>query len=177
LALRWQRRVVLPAVLLPMLNPDEQVQLVTQLVDGQSLACSRFGLWLVNPDSAIRMNWELISKVRLQGNTLTVLTAEQITTTDDGVVVLQDLPPAVFELLGTGRLTDAVHTRVRRSVVASRYLGWPAGGGWVVLRRVPGRDGRTRQLRLDRGAQVDAPGFLSAVTQTARELEAELLVE
>jgi hypothetical protein len=65
-----------------------------------------------------------------------------------------------------------VHTRVRRSVAASRHLPFPRGGGWVVLRRVPGRDGLTRQVRLDPGADAGAPGFVEAVTAVADDLSA-----
>ena len=73
--------------------------------------------------------------------------------------------------LGTrSGLTDVVHNRVRRSVAASRHLPYPGAGGWVVLRRVPGRNGLTRQVRLDPGADVDTPGFVDAVLAVADEL-------
>jgi hypothetical protein len=41
----------------------------------------------------------------------------------------------------------------------------------VVLRRVPGRDGLTRQVRLDPGADIWAAGFAEAVDAVAAELE------
>jgi hypothetical protein len=171
----WERRAALPPALASALGPDEQVQVVAQLTGGESLAASRFGLWLASGEIAVRWNWERVSKARLTARTLTVVAAEEVAVTPDGIVVLQDLPPREFELAGTSGLTDAVHARVRRSVAASRYLSWPGAGGWVVLRRVPGRDGLTRQIRLDSGGDAGAPGFLRAVVDTAEDLEAELL--
>ncbi len=175
-ALKWPwRRAPVPPALTTALGPDEQVQVATSLVGGELLAVSRFGLWLVSGENAIRWNWERVSKARLTGTILTVIAAEEISTSDEGLVLLSDRPPRDFVLSGTSALTDAVHARVRRSVAASQYLPWPAAGGWVVLRRVPGRDGLTRQLRLDPGANAYAAGFLAAAAQTAGELEAELL--
>ena len=60
------------------------------------------------------------------------------TSSPDGTVVLIDEPVREYTLSGRSGLTDVVHTRVRRSVAASRHLDFPGGGGWVVLRRVPG---------------------------------------
>lgn len=175
---RWQwpwRRIVLPPALVSALDPDEQVQVLAELITGESLAVSRFGLWATAGDVVLRWNWERVSKARLTAATLTVVVAEEIDITRDGTVVLRDLPPRQFELAASSSLTDAVHARVRRSVAASRYLMWPGAAGWVVLRRVPGRDGLTRQIRLDPGADLDADGFLEVVARTAAELEAELL--
>jgi hypothetical protein len=116
-----------------------------------------------------------VSKARLSARTLTLTAADEIDRTDAGIVVLEDLPPRDFVLSGTNGLTDAVHSRVRRSVAASRHLPWPGAGGWVVLRRVPGQDGLTGQVRIDPGADVHAAGFLRAVTDTLADLEAELV--
>ena len=88
----------------------------------------------------------------------------------DGVDVLVDEPELVFGLATRSGLTDVVHQRVRRSVAASRHLPYPGAGGWVVLRRVPGRDGLSRQVRLDPGADADVPGFAAAVVAVADEL-------
>jgi hypothetical protein len=90
------------------------------------------------------------------------------------VQVLVDEPELVFALATRSGLTDVVHQRVRRSVAASRHLPHPGAGGWVVLRRVPGRDGLTRQVRLDPGADAAAPGFAAAVRALADELAATL---
>jgi hypothetical protein len=157
------------------LGADELVQASSSLVGRETLAVSRFGLWLVSGDSVVRWEWQHVSKARLVGRTLTVIAADELGTTDEGLVLLSDLPPMEFELSGESALTDAVHARVRRSVAASSYLPWPGAGGWVVLRRVPGRDGLTRQLRLDPGADAYAVGFLDAASRTASDLEAGLV--
>jgi hypothetical protein len=174
--LHWPRhRTALPAALTRELDPAEDVQVVASLVGGEVLAASRFGLWMVSGDEAVRWNWERVSKARLSARTLTLTAAAEIGRTDAGIVVLEDLPPRDFVLSGTNGLTDAVHSRVRRSVAASRHLPWPGAGGWVVLRRVPGQDGLTSQVRIDPGADVNAAGFLVAVADTLADLEAELV--
>jgi hypothetical protein len=174
--LHWPRhRTVLPDALVRSLGPDEEVQVVASLIGGEVLATSRFGLWVVSGEAAVRWNWERVSKARLSARTLTLTAADEIGRTDAGIVVLKDLPPRDFVLSGTNGLTDAVHSRVRRSVAASRHLPWPGAGGWVVLRRVPGQDGLTSQVRIDPGADVNAAGFLVAVADTLADLEAELV--
>jgi hypothetical protein len=55
-------------------------------------------------------------------------------------------------------------------VAASRHLSYPGASGWVVLRRVPGRDGLTRQVRLDQGADASVPGFAAAVAAVGDQL-------
>jgi hypothetical protein len=67
-------------------------------------------------------------------------------------------------------VTDAIHQRVRASVTASRHLMWAGAGGWVVLRRVAGRDGLAVQMRLDPGADPGAEGFADAAATIARDL-------
>ena len=171
------RRAPMPPVLVAAVDPAEQIQAVAPLIDGESLAVSRFGLWIVTADGAVRWNWELVSKARLTDRTLTVVVAAELEVMPDGTVILTDQPARSFELTGTSRLTDAVHTRVLRSVAASRHLAWPRAGGWVVLRRVPGRDGLTVQVRLDPGADVHATGFLDAVSEVATELRVPFLVD
>ena len=175
MALKWSfgsklKRPALPAALVSALDAEEQVQFVAPLVDGESLAASRFGLWIVSAEGAVRWNWDVISKARLTDRSLTVVAAAELEVLPDGLVVLVDQPSRTFELAHPSRLTDVVHTRVRGTVAASRHLPWPRAGGWVVLRRVPGRDGLTRQIRLDPGADVRAPGFVEAVAETAAEL-------
>ncbi len=176
MALSWPwRRPPVPPALSAALGADELVQASSSLVGRETLAVSRFGLWLVSGDSVVRWEWQHVSKARLVGRTLTVIAADELGTTDEGLVLLSDLPPMEFELSGESALTDAVHSRVRRSVAASSYLPWPGAGGWVVLRRVPGRDGLTRQLRLDPAADAHAVGFLTAASRTASDLEMGLV--
>jgi hypothetical protein len=103
---------------------------------------------------------------------LSIIPTEVVGEFDDGVQVLRDQPTREFVLTERSNLTDVVHTRVRRSVAASRHLTYPASGGWVVLRRVPGRNGLLRQVRLDPGTDPGAPGFDRAVAEVADDLEA-----
>ena len=152
--------------------------MLAPLVDGGLLAVTRFGLWLLSGDVTVRWNWETVSKARLAAGTLVLIAADEVGTTDDGIVLLQDLPPRQFQLAGPTGLTDAVHTRVRRSVAASRHLPWPGAGGWVVLRRIPGRNGLTTQVRLDGDGSAAVDGvvpaeFLAAVRQVADALKNE----
>jgi hypothetical protein len=178
--LRWpRRRLALPDVLARELQADERVEAIAPLVDGDLLAVSRFGLWLTSGGVAIRWNWETVSKARLVSGTLVLVAAQEVAVTDDGMVLLQDLPPRHFQFAGPTGLTDAVHTRVRRSVAASRHLPWPGAGGWVVLRRIPGRNGLTVQVRLDGEIAGIAEGqisadFLAAARAVALELRSEV---
>jgi hypothetical protein len=169
--LPWRRRA-LPPQLMAALDTDEQIQVIADLLDGNRLAASRFGLWTVGQDKATRLGWELVTKATLTVRTLSVIPAQVVDEFADGTQVLVDEPSREYVLVGRTGLTDVVHTRVRRSVAASRHLRHPGGSGWVVLRRVPGRDGLTRQVRLDHGADARAPGFAAAVTALADLLTA-----
>lgn len=119
---------------------------------------------------AHRIGWELVARARLTARVLSVIPTRVIGRLPDDVDVLVDEPELVFGLATRSGLTDVVHQRVRRSVAASRHLPYPGAGGWVVLRRIPGRDGLTRQVRLDPGADAAVPGFADAVVAVADEL-------
>lgn len=165
----------MPDVLARELQSDEHVQAVATLADGDLLAVTRFGLWLTSAGVAIRWNWETVSKARLAGGTLLLVAAQEVAVTDDGIVLLHDLPARRFDFADRAGLTDAVHTRVRRSIAASRHLPWPGAGGWVVLRRVPGRNGLTVQIRLDGDVGPAADGSISAdFLDAARQVAAAL---
>src|SRR6476620_6967463 len=163
----WRRRT-LPPLLRAALDPDEHIQVLAGCQDGKMLAASRFGLWVIDEQKASRLGWELIAKARLSARVLSVIPTEVV----DGTVVLIDESAREFTLSGRSGLTDVVHTRVRRSVASSRHLDFPGGGGWVVLRRVPGHNGLTRQVRLDPGADAGVPGFVDAVIRVADDLAA-----
>jgi len=167
----WRRRT-LPPRLSAALDPDEHIQVLASCLDGKLLAASRFGLWVVDGEKVSRLGWELVAKARLSARVLSIIPTQVVDEFPDGTVVLVDEPVREYTLSGRSGLTDVVHTRVRRSVAASRHLDFPGGGGWVVLRRVPGRDGLTRQVRLDPGADAGAPGFAAAVQMVADELAA-----
>lgn len=168
---RWPwRRERLPPPLSGALQADERVLAMAALTDGDLLAASRFGLWYISGADAVRWGWDRISKAVLKARTLTLTVAAELELWPDGTVVLTDAPVREFTLAEASGLTDIVHARVRRSVVASEYLPWTRSGGWVVLRRVPGIDGTTTQVRLDHGADPEAPGFAAAVAHLAGRL-------
>jgi hypothetical protein len=169
--LPW-RRQALPLALAAQLDPEEHIQAMAPCAGGKLLAASRFGLWVVEDGQAARLGWESIAKARLTAQVLSIIPTEVVGEFDDGVQVLRDQPTQEFVLTERSTLTDVVHTRVRRSVAASRHLTYPASGGWVVLRRVPGRNGLLRQVRLDPGTDPGAPGFDRAVAEVADDLEA-----
>jgi hypothetical protein len=167
--LPWRRRA-LPPQLSAALDAEEHIQVIADLVDGNQLAASRFGLWTVQDDKASRLGWELVAKARLTARVLAVIPTQVVDEFADGTQVLVDEPTREFVLAGRSGLTDVVHARVRRSVAASRHLSYPGASGWVVLRRVPGRDGLTRQVRLDQGSDASTPGFAAAVAVVADQL-------
>ena len=168
---KWPwRRAPVPPSLRAALDPDERILAIAWCTDGRVLAASRFGLWTVDATLPQRWGWHLISKARLTGQALAVTVAEVVGQLSDGTQVLIDMPVLDFQLAEPSTITDVVHARVRRSVAASGYLPWPGGGGWVVLRRVPGQDGVTRQVRLDPGADTDTPGFERAIGAVADDL-------
>ncbi len=191
----FRRRRPLPDALRSALDADERINVTAPCEDGRLLAVSRFGLWVVpgpvvadDPATALaahavdgggsahRIGWELVARARLTARVLSVIPTRVVGSLPDGtdgaggVDVLVDEPELVFGLATRSGLTDVVHQRVRRSVAASRHLPYPGAGGWVVLRRVPGRDGLSRQVRLDPGADADVPGFAAAVVAVAGEL-------
>lgn len=167
----WRRRA-LPPQLTALLDVEEHIQVLAPCADGKLLAASRFGLWIVDDERVGRLGWELIAKARLTARVLSIIPTRVVDELPDGTAVLVDEPAREFTLAERSGLTDVVHTRVRRSVAASRHLPYPGAGGWVVLRRVPGRNGLTRQVRLDPGADPGAAGFAQAVAQIADDLAA-----
>lgn len=171
MAPRWPwQRARLPPGLREALDEDEHIQAVADLADGTVLAASRFGLWHVTGEGPRRTAWDAIAKARLAGAVLSIVPTRVVGELPDGTTVLRDDRVREHVLAGKGSLTDVVHTRVRRSVAASSHLSHPGGGGWVVLRRVPGLDGVVTQVRLDPGTDADAPGFAEAVAAVAAEL-------
>ena len=168
------RRPTLPPIIGHSLSADESVLVVALTDRGEVLAATRFGLWVAGSgDGPVeRWGWNLISKATLAGRTLSLVRAEPIDTWPDGIVVLVDRPARPFTFASPTGLTDIVHARVRGSVRASAHLDWPRAGGWVVLRRTPGVDGLTTQIRLDSGADPMAPGFAGAVAAQAAAIRA-----
>src|ERR1700712_2084175 len=118
--LPWRRRA-LPRQLSAALDAEEHIQVIADLVDGNQLAASRFGLWIVQDDKASRLGWELVAKARLTARVLAVIPTQVVDEFADGIQVLVDEPTREFLLAGRSGLTDVVHARVRRSVAASRH--------------------------------------------------------
>jgi hypothetical protein len=193
--LPW-RRESLPPALAGRLEADELITAMAQADDGHSLLTTRRGLWVVDGERAERLGWERVAKARLELGVLTLVPLDDVSLpagvdvrprlpegvdmpplpadmdAGPGMAVVRDGRPWAYRLGRPAKVTDQVHTRVRRSVAASRHLPWPGAGGWVALRRVPGRDGLLVQLRLDPAADPLAPGFLPAVRHVAAELRA-----
>ncbi|MDQ6657202.1 MAG: hypothetical protein M3Z00_03025 [Actinomycetota bacterium] len=153
------------------LDTDEMVLAQAIALDGTELAATRKRLIVVPPEAAAdSLGWHQIAKARLDAGTLTVIPMEKVAELPTGDPVLRDASPMSFSFDGKAKLTDQVHSRVRRSVAGSRRLPWPGAGGWVTIRRVAGRDGLILQLRLDHGADLSAPGFVDAVLRVGAEL-------
>lgn len=168
--LQLRRAPRTPAALDGRLAADELVTAVADTDDGRQLVTTRRGLWVLVDAQAHRLGWETVAKARLESGTLTVIAVSEVEVWPEGTSVVRDDPAVEFRLAKPAKVTDQVHTRVRRSVAASRHLPWPRAGGWVALRRVPGRDGLLVQVRLDPGADPSAAGFSDAVAQVASAL-------
>lgn len=152
----------IPARLSALLRPDELVLAVARLTGGGNLAATRYGLWVVPADAGAgavvepptRIDWATVSKVRWQSPTLELTGSDVVGRLGDADLIV-DRPPVRYELAAASRVTDIVHDRVRRAIVRSEHVTFPAGGCWLVLRRVAGRDGLVGQVRLDRGTPPD----------------------
>lgn len=160
----------MPTELREALEPGERVIAAGKCADDVILAASRFGLWFVSGGAARRVGWHLISRARLAQGVLYLVIADEIAQWPDGTVVLRDGDEVGYTMANSTKVTDVVHQRVRASVTASRHLAGLGFGGWVVLRRVAGRDGLTAQVRLDSGADPDAVGFADAVAAAVADL-------
>lgn len=151
------------------LRPDETVLARAEVVGGGELVATRYGLWAIPGSGEPELvPWQLVSKVRWQVPVLE-LTAAEVMGALAGAEWIADRPPARYELTGAGKLTDAVHHRVRAGILTSSHRDLPGGGAWLVLRRIPGRDGAVVQVRLDPG--VDARAVEEPLGVLVRELE------
>lgn len=184
----FQRGLRLPDVLRRSLDDDEVVLAYSVAVDGVAVAATRKRLIVLGSvaaeqatgrpgpagqdagDSPSSVFWAEIAKARLADGVLSVVPLEKVALLPDGTEILRDGNPLTFIFHRPARLTDQVHSRVRRSVAASRHLPWPGAGGWVTARRVAGRDGLVLQVRLDPGADPTAAGFVDAALLAGREL-------
>jgi hypothetical protein len=165
------RRIPVPDQVRGALDADEVVLTSALAADGTTVAATRKRLMVLAGTELRSIGWSQMAKARLDAGTLTVVPLQPVMVLPDGTAVLRDAVPLIFAFDRPAGITDQVHSRVRRSVAASRYLPWPGGaGGWVTTRRVAGQDGLVLQIRLDPGADPQAPGFLEAALRAGAEL-------
>lgn len=172
-----RRSAALPEVLRRSLGREERVLAAARLdgggdaaADGAVVAATRFGLWTVSEGDARRVEWHHVSRARLAGGVLHLTVADEVGAWPDGTVLLRDRAEMQLRPQRGTKLTDVVHDRVRASVAAARQLARPGMGGWVVLRKIAGRNGLTVQLRLDPGTDPGAAGLAEAVAALVDEL-------
>lgn len=166
------RRTKVPPIIAQATVAAERPLVAAPAADDIMLAASRFGLWVAENGAAERWDWAVISKASLRDRRLSVTRADQLDTWEaadwpDGIAVLRDRPTRPFHLLDGSGITDVVHTRVRRSVAAAREV---PGLGWVVLRRIAGRDGLHPQIRLDPGVLETGPVHLDTAVRVLAAL-------
>lgn len=168
---RW-RRGAIPPELRAALGRGEEVLAAVPTVEGSTLAASRFGLWRVDTLGVQRWDWAMISKAVLRDGILQVTVADEIGIWPGDIAVLRDRAPYLVRPERASRLTDIVHERVRRSVAAAERVDADGHAGWVVLRRVPGRDGLAAQYRPDGAISEEDPAVVAAVAARLARLRA-----
>lgn len=155
--LRRFTRLPVPPELRQVLAADETLLSVAE-VEGGRLGVTRYGVWVLTDDAAPeRIGWETVSKAHWDGSRLGLTVSETLGELG-GAQLIRDLPRRVFTVLEPRKVTDIVHTRTRAGIVSSEHHDLGDGGGWLVLRRTPGRDGLTAQIRLDLGTDPTGLG-------------------
>lgn len=170
---KFLRRVPLPAGLSSVMERDETVLSIADLEDGQ-LAVTRFGIWhLPNDGSAVeladRIGWETLSKAHWDGKVLGLKIADVLGELG-GAQWIQDRPRRRFAVVEPRKVTDIIHTRTRAAIVSSLHFDVPGGGGWLVLRKVPGRDGLVPQVRLDPGTDPGPEDVAATVAELVQAI-------
>jgi hypothetical protein len=157
-----------PTSLNAVLRPDEHLLAFAQDVAGSWLAATRYGVWKVPAGAEPHLfSWASISKARWQPPILQVTVADVVGELA-GADLIVDRPPMNIEMTVAGKLTDIIHNRTLAGIISSVHHEFPGGGGWVVVRRVPGRDGVSVQVRLDAGTDpAAAQQRLAAVVSDA----------
>ncbi|GAA2000000.1 hypothetical protein GCM10009818_08490 [Nakamurella flavida] len=174
---------MVPPRLRAVLADDERVLGLAETTGGTVLGATRYGLWVLDGDGGVRLDWDRVATARLADGLLTVVPVRSVgrwpgppagiepVGADAGIDVARDATPVAVQLAGPTRLTDVVHARVRRSVATSGRLTGESGSGWLAWRRIPGRDGLHAQFRLDPGVDPDRPGLAAAAVDLARQLD------
>ncbi len=165
-----RRRPVPPAELTSVLRSDEDILASAQDSADGWWAVTRYGIWRLPAGSAPELvAWQLISKVTWQSPVLRLVRADVVGELADAELIV-DRPAEQVELITPGKLTDVIHQRVRTGIISSTHHEFAGGGGWLVVRRVPGRDGPVAQVRLDPGTrQDDARQWLPELVTRAME--------
>jgi hypothetical protein len=145
-----------PATLDAVLRPDEHVLASAQDAAGMWFAATRYGVWKVPAVGDPKLfSWASISKARWQPPILQLIIADVVGELA-GADLIVDRVPVNIEIAHGGKLTDVIHNRTRAGIISSTHHDLPDGGGWVVVRRVPGKDGVSVQVRLDSGTDPGA---------------------
>lgn len=151
----FRKRPAPPAALTTALQADEEILASAQEAAGGWMAVTRYGIWKLPVDGEPKLvPWTLISKVTWQTPILHVVRADVVGELA-GAELIVDRHPYNYEIAEPGKLTDVIHQRVRSGIISSTHHDFPGGGGWLVVRRVPGQDGPLAQVRLDPGTPLD----------------------
>lgn len=153
-----------PASVMQQLDADERVVSFAD-VDGGVVVATPRGLWWPFPDGMRRIGWERVDKAVWTEGWLTVTEADLI---DD--LLLVDRPPISARVVTPRDLPPTVRKRVESSVVRSEVYPVPGGAARFVGRRIPGRDGVTWWVRLERGTR-DTEATRDAITDRINRLE------
>ncbi len=152
--LGFRRRPGPPPALAAGLGPDELLLAAAKTDLGAWLGVTRFGVWLLPAGGATPtlIGWPLISKARWAAPTLQ-LTVADVAGRVGSADFIVDREPIEYRLDEPGKLTDVIYRRIRGGIISSEQhdFGGSLGGGWVVIRRVPGQNGAIAQVRLDPG--------------------------
>ena len=159
-----RRRPQPPASVMQQLDADERVVSFAD-VDGGVLVATPRGLWWPFPGGMRRIGWERVDKAVWTEGRLTVTEADLI---DD--VLLVDRPPISARVVTPRDLPPTVRKRVESSVVRSEVYPVPGGAARFVGRRIPGRDGVTWWVRLERGTR-DTEATRAAITDRINRLQ------
>lgn len=173
----------LPAGFTGRLAPDERVLATAALAGGGHVVVTSLGMWLPadgslagpsmgtdgslagpsmsTADAARRLGWHLVTKAAWSGGAITLVEAAERAAVG-GVVLLADRPPRRLRLVEPGRVPEVVHERVTASIRSRQHRELPDGGAWIVVRKVPGRDGSVVQVRPDPGTDEAAAHEVAA---------------
>jgi hypothetical protein len=146
------------------LDADERVVSFAD-VDGGVVVATPRGLWWPFPGGMRRIGWERVDKAVWTEGRLTVTEADLI---DD--LLLVDRLPISARVVTPRDLPPAVRKRVESSVVRSEVYPVPGGAARFVGRRIPGRDGVTWWVRLERGTR-DTEATRAAITDRINRLQ------